>query len=127
MNYEQALFQALSNEELVANYDRLNGNTNLADCLKSIEQGGINLMIDSATDRINKEIEKFDNFFNETVWSRLPEDAFKKSKLETYVFQRADTFYLLELKDDEDAIANAKCNPGTIKVTDMLDKVVWEA
>lgn len=36
-----------------------------------------------------------------------------------YIFHRDEMFYPLELKDDANAIANAKCNPGTIKVTNV--------
>jgi hypothetical protein len=37
-----------------------------------------------------------------------------------YTFIREDGFYPLVLKDDADAIANAKCNPGTLKVVNEL-------
>ncbi len=39
-----------------------------------------------------------------------------------YLFHRKDMFYPLELKDDADAVANAKCNPGTTKV----ERVVYD-
>ena len=43
-----------------------------------------------------------------------------------YIFQRDEMFYPLELKDDADAIANAKCNPGTLKVTNAeTGETVW--
>lgn len=36
-------------------------------------------------------------------------------------------FYPLALKDDKDAIENAKCNPGTLKVVNELThETVWE-
>lgn len=44
---------------------------------------------------------------------------------EIYVFECSDGWYPLELKDDADAIANAKCNPGTLKVTTMSGRPVW--
>lgn len=36
-------------------------------------------------------------------------------------------FYPIPLKDNKDAIANAHCNPGTIKVVNAItEEVVWE-
>lgn len=52
----------------------------------------------------------------------------KKNKMRTakvYIFHRGDKWYPLELKDDKTAIANAKCNPGTTKVTTLDKRVVW--
>lgn len=49
-----------------------------------------------------------------------------KPRKKIYIFHRADMWYPIELRDDEDAIANAKCNPGTTKVTDDKNKIVWE-
>ncbi len=44
-----------------------------------------------------------------------------------YIFHRKDGWYPLELMSDEDARANAKCNPGTIKVEKALTgEIVWE-
>ena len=45
----------------------------------------------------------------------------------TYIFHRGDKWYRLELKDDKTAIANAKCNPGTTKVTTLDKRIVWLA
>lgn len=45
-----------------------------------------------------------------------------------YTFHRADGFYPLTLQSDEEAIANAKCNKGTLRVTNELSgDVVFEA
>lgn len=44
---------------------------------------------------------------------------------ETYAFQRAEGWYLLELKDDNDARRNAEINPGTLKVTTKIGRQVW--
>jgi len=41
-----------------------------------------------------------------------------------YTFHRKDGFYPLVLKDDADALANAKCNPGTLKVVNEITHVV---
>jgi len=50
----------------------------------------------------------------------------EKKKLKVYIFYRANGFYPIELKDDKDAIENAECNAGTLKVTDMNGKIIWE-
>lgn len=44
----------------------------------------------------------------------------------TYIFFREDMFYPINLKNDEDAIANAECNAGTIRVEDVFGNVIWE-
>ena len=44
-----------------------------------------------------------------------------------YTFHRKEGFYLLELKSDEEAIENAKCNPGALKViNEITGKIVYE-
>lgn len=44
-----------------------------------------------------------------------------------YTFYRKEGFYPLELGSDEEAISNAKCNPGTLKVVnEHTKKIVWE-
>lgn len=43
-----------------------------------------------------------------------------------YLFIRADVFYPIELRDDDDARANAECNPGTVRVENALtNEIVW--
>lgn len=43
-----------------------------------------------------------------------------------YTFHREGHFYPLVLRDDADAIANAKCNAGTLKVVNELTgATVW--
>jgi len=43
-----------------------------------------------------------------------------------YTFHRKDGFYLLTLKDNDEAKANAFCNPGTLKVVNELTgDTVW--
>lgn len=44
----------------------------------------------------------------------------------TYIFFREDMFYPIYLKNDEDAIANAECNAGTIRVEDGFGNVIWK-
>lgn len=77
MEYKQALMEALANKELVEQYDRLY-NRSLGVCLNSMIAGGINYQIDLQTGRIKDEIQGFDKFFYEMVWSRLAKEAFKK-------------------------------------------------
>lgn len=44
----------------------------------------------------------------------------------TYLFRRAEGFYDLRLKDDDDARRNAETNPGTVTVLRMPSyRVVW--
>ena len=45
--------------------------------------------------------------------------------MQTYVFYRDEMFYMIELQDDADAVANAEFNPGTRRVEDMLGNQVW--
>lgn len=48
-------------------------------------------------------------------------------KEKIYIFIReGGFFYDIILKDDTDAIENAKCNPGTIRVEDLFGGIVWE-
>lgn len=43
-----------------------------------------------------------------------------------YTFHQEGMFYPIPLRDDADAIANAKCNPGTLKVVNELTgATVW--
>lgn len=57
-----------------------------------------------------------------------PEEAKKlQSEIRPYTFHRKEGWYQVQIPKDtvED---NAKCNPGTLKVTDALTgEVVWEA
>lgn len=45
--------------------------------------------------------------------------------LQIYRFVRDTHFYLVDLHGDADACANAECNPGTIRVENMLGRQVW--
>lgn len=62
MDYKDAFLEALSNKELVAQYDRLN-KKHLGECLHSMVTGGINYEIDLASGRLKDEILQFDKFF----------------------------------------------------------------
>lgn len=42
-----------------------------------------------------------------------------------YIFFRQEGWYPLELGSDEEAIANAKCNPGTLKVENSEGTLIW--
>lgn len=47
-------------------------------------------------------------------------------KLTTYIFYREDGFYFLELSDDQAAIENGKCNPGTTRVANLVTgKIIY--
>jgi hypothetical protein len=46
--------------------------------------------------------------------------------MQTYVFFREGCFYLIELKDDRDAIKNAIYNKGTLKVENLNGDIIWE-
>ena len=64
---------------------------------------------------------------NKELLARGFAEAFGLIYKPTYLFIRDEGFYPLELKDDADAIANAKCNKGTRKVIRAIDEtVVWE-
>lgn len=43
-----------------------------------------------------------------------------------YIFHRAEGFYPLTLGGDLEAIANALNNPGTIRVTDSENRMVYD-
>ena len=52
---------------------------------------------------------------------------FCMTKRTPYIFVRLEGFYPIELMDDAEAIRNAECNPGTVKVLNALTEcVVWE-
>lgn len=42
-----------------------------------------------------------------------------------YVFVREEGFYPLELANDEEARANAECNPGTLRVENLNGESAW--
>ncbi len=46
-------------------------------------------------------------------------------EVNTYFFYRDHIFYMIELMDDADAVANAECNPGTRRVEAMKGNQVW--
>ena len=50
--------------------------------------------------------------------------------MRVYTFFRksegVEFFYPLELRDDDDAVANAHCNPGTLRVEAANGRVVWQ-
>lgn len=75
MDYKAAFADTLANQEFVANYDRLT-NSSLGQCLNALRAGGLNHQVDVATGRFKQEIQKFDAFFFDVVWSRLPPESF---------------------------------------------------
>lgn len=49
----------------------------------------------------------------------MAEGAGLGEEVNTYIIYRDDMFYMIELMDDADAVANAECKPGTRRVEDM--------
>lgn len=41
------------------------------------------------------------------------------------IFVREDIFYMLDLPDDDDLNAHAECNPGTLRIEDIMGNVLW--
>lgn len=76
MTYIEALAEGMSNREFVSNYDRIMG-AHLSGCLHHMSKGDIAHEIDKATGFLHAEIAKFDAFFYEYVWSRLPQGSFE--------------------------------------------------
>ncbi|MES9950054.1 MAG: hypothetical protein ABW118_13945 [Candidatus Thiodiazotropha sp.] len=57
-------------------------------------------------------------------------EGFSKGNLMIpYIFHRAEFFYVVELRDDDDAIACVEVNPGTLKIEriniDGSTQVIW--
>lgn len=46
--------------------------------------------------------------------------------MKEYIFFREDGFYSIGLLNDIDAIENAECNIGTIRVEDVYGNIIWE-
>ena len=54
-------------------------------------------------------------------------EAWENNKVyKTYLFFREDSFYTIDLLDVNDAINNANCNIGTIKVEDAFGNLIWK-
>lgn len=45
--------------------------------------------------------------------------------MKVYIFFREGGFYAIELQNDADAVANAKCNEGTLRVEDTKGNIIW--
>ena len=44
-----------------------------------------------------------------------------------YTFHRKEGFYILEFSSDEEALANAECNPGTLEVVnEFTHKIIFK-
>lgn len=41
------------------------------------------------------------------------------------IFHRAETFYIIDLPQDEDLGLHAELNPGTLRIEDALGNVLW--
>ena len=73
MTYKDAFIEALTNKELIQHYDRL-FNAHLSTVIKGFRTGGLTHEIDVASGFAKAEIEKFDAFFFEYVWKRIPKE-----------------------------------------------------
>lgn len=49
----------------------------------------------------------------------------EKRNMKQYIFFRKEGFYSIGLLNDIEAIENAKCNIGTIRVEDINGNVIW--
>lgn len=50
----------------------------------------------------------------------------KETEMNTYIFIREEGFYPVTLKNDQEAVANALVNPGTVRVENAeTNQVVW--
>lgn len=66
MTYSEAFIEAISNKELVNQYDRL-FNCHLGKIISSLKKQDINFKIDLATGHFKQEVEKFKDFFNKYI------------------------------------------------------------
>lgn len=41
------------------------------------------------------------------------------------VFHRAETFYIIDLPQDEDLGRHAELNPGTLRIEDAFGNILW--
>jgi hypothetical protein len=65
MTFENCLREAISNKELVAEFDRLKG-TNL-----SLRGTNLDIHIDLACGRLEQDLAEFVKFVKECVWDRI--------------------------------------------------------
>lgn len=72
MLYKEAFMQALANVELVAQYDRLT-KSKLSACIQEMEEGGDEYEKILHNGKFTEEIKKFDKFFFDFIWSRMPQ------------------------------------------------------
>lgn len=50
----------------------------------------------------------------------------ERGPMREVIFEREEGFfYFLELPVSDDLAAHAKCNPGTVRVTDIFGNVLW--
>lgn len=47
--------------------------------------------------------------------------------MKVYIFFRKEGFYPLEFKNDKEAVTNALCNPGTLRVENIDGEVIWNS
>lgn len=66
MTFIEALREAVSNRELIQQYDRLKG-TNL-----SLKGASMDVLVDIHSGRMNEDLKGFIEFFEECIWERIP-------------------------------------------------------
>lgn len=71
MNFPECVLYCAKHPEFLSNFDRLYG-ANL-----SLKGSPIELMVDVACKRQEKDWQAFVDFVYEYVWTRLPEEAFE--------------------------------------------------
>ena len=71
MDYLEAFICAMSDSNLTNNYDRLTGN-DITGAVQAIARGGRTYRKMVRSGHIDAEIKKFDEFFHEYIWSRIP-------------------------------------------------------
>lgn len=100
-------------------------NQKIEELQKTIKEEGL----ETSRQIANKWIHDTNILINKNKWQtpEYEQDKLnKRGKGNMYVFFREDMWYPIEMYDDADAIKNAEHNPGTIKVENSKEEVVWE-
>lgn len=56
---------------------------------------------------------------------RAMEAEQRATGMQTVIFRRADGWYPIEVRLDEDLSKHAEINPGTLAIEDMAGNVLW--
>lgn len=71
------LHEAIGNQELVSNFDRLRGAT------LTTRKSQIEAMVDTATGKQHEDIKSFTEFVHDAIYMRLPSDAIESLRNQT--------------------------------------------